>query len=123
MGLTFPGTGMQVDKLWENKNTSAAFPEQKIPLDLSGYDAVLVTCSLRYAYGQRRTELIMNDGVSQCPFRVFSSGDQLPGGVRDIAPRPDGVQFYSGYYYAWDTQKYILDNLAIMPISIYGVRF
>ena len=123
MGLTFPGTGMQVDKLWENVDTSASFPAQKIPLDLSGYDAVLVTCSLHNAYTQRITELIMNDGKTICPFRVFSSTDRLFGGVRQVYPRTDGVQFYEAYYYDWDAQGYILDNTAIMPISIYGVRF
>lgn len=34
--------GISLTKLWENANTTSAFPNQKISLDLSGYDYVVI---------------------------------------------------------------------------------
>lgn len=42
MGLSFPGTGAQFTKVWENPNPNGNFAGQVVQMDLSNYDAVLI---------------------------------------------------------------------------------
>lgn len=121
MGLSFPGTGMQADKLWENSNPAVAFAAQKVSLDLSVYDGVFVLCALKKNYSQRKSEFVFVG--TMVTMEVWSYSDQMPGGLRRIQVDPDGVTFSEGYYYQWDTQKYIVDNEGAVPIAIYGVKF
>lgn len=121
MGLSFPGTGMQVDKLWENSNPAAAFAAQKIPLDLSAYDAVYVVCALQSTYSQRKCELIMKGNIGSV--QVFNYDGRIPGSVRRATVSPDGVTFTEGYYYNWSTTAYDVNNQGATPIAIYGVKF
>ena len=121
MGLTFPGTGMQVDKLWENADASASFPAQKVSLDLSGYDAIFVECTLQRNYSQRKCELVRVGSIVS--MLVFNKDDLIPGGFRTVTVASDGVTFGAGYYYAWDQQKYVENDIGAVPTVIYGVRF
>lgn len=121
MGLSFPGTGMQVDKLWENQNPGAAFAAQKISLDLSAYDAVYVVCTLQGAYRQRKCELVLKGDLVS--IRVFSFSDRLPGTVRQAEMDNTGVTFTEGYAYNWSSGAYAASNQAATPIAIYGVKF
>ena len=121
MGLTFPGTGMQVDKLWENADASASFPAQKVSLELSGYNAIFVECTLQKNYLQRKCELVRIGAVVS--MLVFNKDDMVPGSFRTITVASDGVTFGSGYYYMWDQQKYVEEDVGAVPTVIYGVRF
>lgn len=121
MGLSFPGTGTQIDKLWENPNLGAAFGAQKIALDLSAYDAVYIVCSLQGAYSQRKCELAPKGAYVS--IQIFSFSDKLPGSVRQAQIDNTGVIFTDGYYYNWSNSTYTVSNQSAMPISIYGVRF
>ena len=120
MGIAYP-IGIQVDKLWENPSPGVAFGAQKVSLNLSGYDAVLVECSLQGGYSQSKCELVRCGNIVSV--QVFNKDDMTHGCFRTVTVSTDGVTFGVGYGYAWDQQKYIVNNNAAMPILIYGVRF
>lgn len=121
MGLSFPGTGMQADKLWENSNPAVAFAAQKVSLDLSVYDGVFVVCAFKLNYKQRKCELVFVDNIVS--MEILNNDDQSPGGLRRVTVETDGVTFGGGYSYIWDLKQYVEDDEGAVPIAIYGVKF
>ena len=108
------GSGAEIVKLWENPNPSARFSEQTVPLDLSGYDGVLIYFSLSESYNDYLLSV-------RCPI-----GKKAPAGFtwaddgvayhRTAATGEQGITFYAGYRYGG------VDNGACIPYEIYGIK-
>lgn len=112
----------KVDKLWENPNPTASFASQKVSLDLSVYDAVIVTCVYSTSnQGYSKSEIVFPE--KSVSVQIFSFYDRLPGAVRQVIMDSDGVTFSDSYWYKWDNGNYIMENGTNLPVSIYGVQF
>ena len=124
MGLSFPGTGAQIDKLWENKNPEAV-DSGKIDLDLSTYDAVLVT--VVHSVGRpvtHSTGIVVKDKMYH---GVMSISNTEPGYItgRLFYVWDDKLEYMNGYFVnAASTGIYSTSAPdCCVPVAVYGIRF
>lgn len=102
-------------KLWENASRTSSFAEQDIPLDLSGYDEVLVYFCLNHgdynkyiASGRCSVgETVMASFVGAASGLAYS---------RTGATSVTGIHFAVGYYSGGT------DNRSLIPYQIYGIK-
>lgn len=120
MGLMI-SSGTQFIKVWGNPQPANSFTAQTVNVDLSIYDAIMIICTLRAGYAQRKTEIIKIGGIGNV--QIFSFGDRLPGAVRQVTANQTSIVFTDGIYYNYDTSQYVVDNMAAVPILVYGIRF
>lgn len=106
-------TGMSINLLWTNPNPESAFAAQTVALDLSGYDAVLIDANS----GTDR-----NGGKIFFCFvgRAVAMDVWMPSVAskynRMATVATTGVTFGQGYF---GTN---VNNICIIPLTIYGVR-
>lgn len=106
---------VKIEKVWENANTSSAFPEQTISINLQ--DAVAVLIEAVYAAGYSTT----------ITFVVFKGSDAFLNAAlncnleRHCVVQSSGVSFYEGMYY----QPYgsiIIDDNRLVPKTVYKLK-
>lgn len=125
MGLTFPGTGMQVNKLWEHPSSGYSFSAQTVDVDLSGYDAVLVTFM-----NVAGVDVIAPAVISPLNQTAALNGYYNETGLnaaclttRSFTADTTGVQFSGGtIFISTQGAPHSDDNVSI-PAEIYGVKF
>lgn len=99
--------------LWTNASPTSSFAAQTVSLDLSGYDAVLVTsCLATTATNQDNAMLVMvGDSARLCGTDNANNAFN-----RDLTVLSSGVQFYTGQT---GTSS---QNGSRIPLKIYGVK-
>lgn len=122
MGLSFPGTGMQLTKLWENPSPNDDFAATTIYVDTTIYDAVLILqragTSLWIPRGQDAVDTTAN---------VWGNG-QI-GGAFDLKTRRyyagsgDHITITDCQASAGGSGNWVAQNNWSIPIVIYGVNF
>ena len=125
MGLSFPGTGMQVDKLWEHPNSGESFHAQRVSVDLSGYDAVFVT--FRNVAGIDQIAPVVMAPLHQTAalngYYNESNTNIVGFTTRSFTAQESYVEFTGGaIYIALQSAPHADDNVSI-PAAIYGVKF
>lgn len=126
MGLSLEaiGSGLKTDLLWDNPKKGQAFDQQGVYLNLSTYDAVLVT------FRTYATITVLGPSVfaplnTSATFLGFNNGNSLPNMFtsRAIVVNPTGVSVLSGVALTQNFDHVYIDNLAAVPEQIYGVKF
>lgn len=116
MGLSFPGTGTQMKLLWAN-STGGKFAGQKISMDLTPYDAVLIVSKLQSGYTQANAQICYRGFVAS--ILVYNSDTASIESIRKAGIQSDGVQFGEARDFGTST----IDNNKNWPALIYGIKF
>lgn len=116
MGLSFPGTGMQMDLLWKNSNTGVAQGAQQIMVDFSGYDAMFLVVQQRTDTKNDQTALCQVNHYTNVSFLDYSSGTVES--YRLFYMAADHITVYAGKRY--DGSE---DNGRAILAYVYGVKF
>lgn len=116
MGLTFPGTGAQLDLLWQNSNPKAEFAAQSIELDLSSYTAVLIRYSdTTMQNGAIQSTVAFVDNTRNIIMQYAESGNYVLGRTA----RMDEAAAHFGDC----AGPYGVNNAVAVPYQIYGLQF
>lgn len=116
MGLTFPGTGAQIERVWLNGAT-AAMGQQTISMDLSPYRMVLVVYrDLSASYELYQTSVIVVDGANY--MLVMVGVDSKANYIRNIVARTTGLTVGDCYGPSGGTY-----NQVAVPVAVYGIQF
>lgn len=103
--------------LWENASPTSDFAAQTIPLDLSGYDFVMVV------YKHWTTENVNNSAFCRVGQygRLLSHDYTLA--YRDYHPETTGIYFNVGLVVATYNNSNVTQNTsAVIPLQIYGIK-
>ena len=113
--------------LWTNPNPTSAWPSSnKIALDLSPYDAVIVIVAASKDYatatGQHLTQLLpINHGAWYSSYIIVNG--VVTHWIRHVTPAEDGISFWSGATISGNgVYNGGLDQYGI-PLKVYGVKF
>lgn len=119
MGLSFPGMGTQLEKLWEGQVQFAEFLPQKISLDLSAYKALLIRSYMgdNTASMEAEQTIIFVDGVTTL-MKGMGAGT-LSNFLRSAKAEASGITFGEcrGGADAGTHNQYLV------PYEIYGIMF
>lgn len=112
------GGGFNLDVLWTNSSPTSSFSAQTIPLDLTGYSAIVIECALTTNAAQPVTCPIFpinitRDGRICCYNNSFL--------YRDITISGSGVTFASGKQVSTYMATPDDANAAIIPLRILGI--
>ena len=106
-------------KLWENKSPTTNFAAQTVSLDLTEYDAIIMTnvATTGSATANAQNTLLMKDGCTYaCISQNVTTGTRYTYN-RSVSVNDTGVTFSTGYRAATAGANYFI------PLAIYGVRF
>lgn len=109
--------GMKMDLLWTNPSPTSEFSAQTVSVDLSGYDAFYVECTVQSSYPTlKSSSVILANSSSTC------SGIDGGGYVRSrtITCNNNGFTTESGRYVQKDGQG--VANDSCIPYRIYGIK-
>ena len=101
------------DLLWTNASPSSSFAAQTVSLDLSGYDAVLVTSCLATSATNQDNAMLVMVGDSA---RLCGTDNANNAFNRELTVLSSGVQFYSGQT---GTSS---QNASRIPLKIFGIK-
>ncbi len=106
---------IKIDFLWENSSTSTAFTSQKINLDLSKYNFVIIE-SFRYPKitNYRIITIIAKYTIGQIVYSDYEI-NQARAWNRDADVSPSGISFGNA------TINGATDNNALVPARIFGI--
>ena len=109
----------RITRLWKNEDLSSAYAAQKVELDLSEYDAVIVTAvTATTSHNVLSTLLIeIGDGAMLIGFAAAKIA------YRTFTVTATGVTFNGGYMYnTYGNTTETANNSYIIPQRIYGVK-
>lgn len=103
--------------LWENANTTSDFAQQTIPIDLSAYDAIVISFKISKGYAAtQQVQQIVFKGYQTTIFVIASKASW-----RFASPSSLGVEFSSGIIVdVYGTASN--NNSFIIPCMIYGIK-
>ena len=107
------GAMSKLELLWTNASPSSTFAAQTVSLDLSGYDAVLLTAGYNADYNTVLAPVFLTFG-EKGQFMLIGTNGKV--GSRDVTATATGIQFAGGYYNA------STDNRFAVPLKIYGIK-
>lgn len=120
MGLSFPGTGMQVDKLWTNPAPKAAFAAQNVSLNLSGYKAILLRytdATNPYAPDVVDSEILLADNTRGMVQQVR---EETRGSyIRSVWAEPGGTIHFGNCF----SPTGEIANDVVVPREMYGLSW
>lgn len=97
----------KIDLLWTNSAPTSSFSAQTIPLDLSGYDLILITSENSVSFAE-------NNVGSKRQITYSSTSGQIR--HRDFTVATTGITFDAGYGGS------STDNSNCRPYKIYGIK-
>lgn len=111
--------------LWTNASPTSTFAEQKIPIDLSGYKCIRVTCSFQTTEGSSYVQDI-DIGTSAyfiCWYGLSAEGSRIAQFNRTINVDAEGVDFTDCYNKATGSDaNAVTNNGRVIPQKIQGIR-
>ena len=107
--------------LWANPNPSASFAAQTVSVNLSSYDAVLISMST--ILGGDNITRITPVGIKEMFFDHATSGTNLATIYREITVTASGVSFATAYSRAQGASEAGERPQYLRPKYIYGIRF
>ena len=108
----------RMDLLWTNGSPTSDFGSQTIPLDLSDYNAVLVT----FKWGKDSANPSLNVVALVGVGMGIASSVYNARVYREFTPTSTGIQFAGGYYGATLSSSMGTGNGSAVPYQIYGIR-
>lgn len=114
-GGTSGGGGIQMALLWTNPSPTSAFSAQTVSLDLSGYDAVLVECTLtNSATSAHITGILLVGYAGNITGEGAGTNNYIY--VRNADVQATGLTFGTGYRSGTASTSYCI------PFRIYGIK-
>ena len=108
----------RMDLLWTNSSPTSDFSAQTVELDLSDYDAVLVTFKWGKDSANPSINVVALVGVGLgIASSVYNSRV-----YREFTPTATGIQFAAGAYGSSVSASMATGNGSAVPYQIYGIR-
>lgn len=108
------------DLLWVNASPTSEFAEQTIPLNLSGYDAIL--CDFVATSGNHQmTGIYLIGNYYLCRY-VTNSSSNVRWYGRNLTASTTGVEFGNASSFIQGTSGTTTINTTLMPSVIYGIK-
>ena len=123
MGLMSVGAGSRAKLLWTNPAPSSSFGAQKIALDLSNYDAVVVTFGGIRTAKERTFSVVCKKGETAGMLGCYTSSNDSQFVFRTGAVSNSGVNFSNGAYLPTFGKPTSPGDGYAVPKEIYGIKF
>lgn len=107
--------GIQIKKLWENASPSSTFAAQTMSLNVSDYDALLISTIYAAGYRTGGVDIVFKGDTTNMTLALTYNM------YRNVSFIDNQLSFGAGYL----TQPYgtaKTDNSRIVPIAIYGIK-
>lgn len=107
-----------IQKLWTNPNPTIQFGAQRIEMDLSGYDAVIITHHKADRSGTPRySEFVVKGTAAELRYCVEVNA------YRSVVVDDSGVDFQPAYYFkTYANNTTTIGGQFCVPAEIYGVK-
>lgn len=130
IGSATVSTGIQMEVLWENPDSTAEFAAQTISIDLSNYTYVLIKTLFltNEAYVNLKKFSMFEKGETSILSHlneVYSGNANIYDGIREITVNDDGIIFTDCNYRKINTSDATtttVENNACIPLKIYGIK-
>ena len=116
--VTVSAGGFSIDELWTNSSPTSSFAAQTIPLDLTGYSAIIIECALTTNAAQPVTCPIFPLDITRNGRICCYNNSFL---YRDITITGSGVTFTSGKQASTYMATPDDANASIIPLRILGI--
>lgn len=111
-----------MEVIWQNADTTSAFPAQTLPLDLSSYSGVLILPMYATA-GRRRIPPLYSPMSSTGGFIGFAQPDnKMICGRMVTNISATGITFGTGRLYTIGDAETVENNTYAIPAVIYGIK-
>jgi len=107
----------RMTKLWENPSPTASFSEQTVALDLSDYDAVIVSAGYDNSSSHRNINCFTSFVGSSGTIDMTNYGASARQRTFDVATT--GIRFTATYFNGSSSS---IDNTTCIPLAIYGIK-
>jgi hypothetical protein len=107
-----------IKKLWTNPNPTVSFGAQRVAIDLSGYDAVIVVHhKTDRASRPRISEFIVKGTTAELRYCVEVNA------YRSVVVDDSGIDFQPAYYFkTYSVNTTTVGGQFCVPVEIYGVK-
>lgn len=118
MQLIFPGSGAQINLVWENPQPVASFAPQDISVDLTAYKAVIIIYKNLDGTNGTKTSFIFIDSVNREIVSAYSEE------LKQTFIRPTRVEYtalhFGGSQLIGGSSE---NNGTLVPQKVYGIQF